>query len=121
MAGDSGRAHGKALKKILHIGEGMSEFIRANSYAPENYLEGFVLESSDENNAVFCNPSCSVQKARVQKGLSEYPCRDAALSYLQNFANQIDPRITVECIVAPPGLHTETCYCKWQFTVNEGA
>ncbi len=44
MMGDLGRAHGRAFKKILHIGEGMSEFIRGIIFAPEIYLEGLVLE-----------------------------------------------------------------------------
>ena len=116
LIGDVGKAHGKVFKKIFHIGEGISEFIRASTYAPENYLEGYVLESCDENHATFYNPSCSVQKARLQKGLKEYPCKDMGIRYFENFAKQIDPRITLECVVAPPDQHPEDVNCKWRVT-----
>ena len=119
LMGDLGRKQAKFLKKILNTGEGISELGRAINYAPENYLESYVLESRDENHAVYSNPSCSVQKARVQRGLREYPCREVGLSYLQNFAKQIDPRITVECIIAPPDPHPPDMFCKWRFHLEE--
>jgi hypothetical protein len=119
LMGDLGRSHARALKRVFKIGQGISELIKASVFAPENYLEGYVLEYSDENHAMYYNPSCSVQKARVLRGLSEYPCRDIGISYLGNFSKQIDPRITVQCIVAPPDPHPEDCYCRWMFTLNK--
>lgn len=116
--GEVGRAHAKRIKKIFNIGEGISECIKASAYAPENFIEDFRIETQDEKHAIFYNPSCTAQKARVKRCLNEYPCKEAGILYFSNFFNEIDENITFSCIVAPPDDHPDDCYCKWRIDVS---
>ena len=109
-----GRSHAKRIKKIFNIGGGLSGFVNAFRFVPENFVEDFEILEQTEKYIVFCNPSCSAQKARIREGKSEYPCKESAILYFTNFACEIDPNIQLSCIMCPPDSHPDNCYCKWR-------
>lgn len=120
FASDIGRSQAKSLKKILNIGSGIAGLMEAFRFVPENFLEPFEITERSESHVVIKNPSCTVQKARLKKGLKEYPCKDVATLYFAAFAREIDPAIHLDCLVCPPDdSHKATC--QWRFTISERA
>ncbi|MFB0559650.1 MAG: DUF6125 family protein, partial [Candidatus Lokiarchaeia archaeon] len=52
--------------------------------------------------AIYRITSCRTQKARLKKGVGEFPCKTVRWTYLKEFAKAFNPEIEVRCIVCPP-------------------
>lgn len=109
----------RALKKLYGYGQGslaeLMEALQRTSWSLDQKNKEIEV---GEKEAVYRVRRCATQGARLRKGLSEFPCKRVRHGYLEIFAREINPAISMTCRFCPPDPHPDDAWCEWVFTIE---
>lgn len=116
-----GVTEARRLKRVLNIGEGggIPALVKALNF--QIWVPGMDYEFPEvtEKSVVFNVTDCTPQKARIRDKRGEFPCKPVGVALFKKFAETIDPRLNMKCLVCPPDSHPENVWCSWEFRLEE--
>jgi len=116
-----GRMGGLAAKEIKERfpleQEGVARVLEALSYFPWTVIVGYDMAVTADV-ATIRVPYCPPQAARLRMGKGEFPCKTMHMGEFNNFVREIDERVEVHCLMAPPDPHPEDLYCEWELRLK---
>ncbi len=117
-----GRMGGLAAKEIRDRfpleEEGVAKVLEALSYFPWTMIVEHEVEQSGDRARIQVT-RCPPQEARLRMGKGEFPCKSRHLTEWGNFVKEIDERVELHCLMAPPDPHPEDVWCEWELRLQE--
>lgn len=110
-----GQAEAKVLKRFLSLDRvtTLEEVCRIYLLTPVFANLGGKAEIRGDK-CLLSVTDCHPQKARIRKGLGEFPCRTVGRAYFESLLAELNPDIRFRCIVCPPDEHPDDLWCEWE-------
>jgi hypothetical protein len=114
-----GKLEARRLKKLFNFnGDNLSilaKYLKLSAWVLD-LEDKEIIEEKDK--IIIRNIKCRIQDTRIQKGLSEFSCKNVRWGFLKSFTSEINPDIDVVCEVCPPDKHDENIWCEWIFKMS---
>jgi hypothetical protein len=98
--------------------KGLDGLVKALSYYPWTRITGYEIKK-DAGKITLTVAHCPPQEGRIKSGLGEFPCKKMHIKDFSAFAKEIDERIEIRCVHAPPDEHLKERFCEWVFTLRK--
>jgi len=113
-----GKIVARDIKEKFNVHKkGLDGFLQVQRYYYWAILTRYNVEKSD-GELIITVPHCPPQEARLKKDMGEFNCKTMHRREFEAMAGEIDERIRVECIFAPPDPHPTDIFCKWRITIG---
>lgn len=113
---EMGGRSAREIKKRFKIDEkGLEGFEKDVKLFPWCKILGYEFEKL-EDRLIIRIKNCLPQIARLKSGREIFPCKEMHRREFRAFAKEIDDRIEVKCIHAPPEIGDY--FCEWEFKVR---
>jgi hypothetical protein len=114
-----GKNEAKILKRFLSIEtvKTYEEICRVYLLTPVYSNLGGQAEIRD-GKCYLSVTDCHPQKARVKKGMGEFPCKPVGIAYFDGFLKELNPDIRYKCMVCPPDPHADKLWCQWEVWIE---
>ena len=115
----SAREARRIMKRLaIEPGGGLSALSRALRFRLSAHVNDQQFEFVDSNCLVVRVHHCRVQSTRRWKGMPVLPCKQFVQAAYASFAQTIDPRLKVRCLLGPPDPHPEDLWCAWEYRLQ---
>lgn len=106
----------REIKKRFEVNEkGLEGFEKAMKFFPWCRILNYEFEKLGDRLMIRVK-NCLPQIARVKSGRGIFPCKEMQFRLFRAFAKEIDERIEVNCIYAPP--EKGDYFCEWEFRIR---
>jgi hypothetical protein len=99
-------------------GEGVARVLEALSYFPWFVIVEHQVQETADGIRIRVR-RCPPQEARLKMGRGEFPCKARHLEEWTSFAEEVDERVQVHCLMAPPDPYPEELFCEWELRLKE--
>jgi hypothetical protein len=109
----------KYLKQMFSLGSNLDDLAKAlrfTSWALDHPSKEIEING---DTLIFRITDCHTQKARKEKLLPEFSCKNVRGKYLKIFVEKFNPDIDVRCNICPPDEHPDNIWCEWCFTMKK--
>jgi len=115
-----GRNEAKIIKKFLSIDKvsTLEEICRVYLLTPVFGNLGAQAKIRD-GRCYLSVTDCYPQKARIKKGMGEFPCKSVGVAYFDGLLKEMGSTIQYQCCVCPPDDHSDTLWCEWEVWIDE--
>ena len=118
---DYGTVEAKRLMKALNIAEGggipaLVKALNFQIWVPDMECE---FQEVTDKKVVFNITDCTPQKLRLRDNRGEFACKPVGVALFNKFAEGIDPRLSMRCLVCPPDKHPDDLWCSWEFRLED--
>ncbi|MEM2726848.1 MAG: DUF6125 family protein [Archaeoglobaceae archaeon] len=114
---EMGGRSAREIKKRFGVDEkGLVGFEKAMKFFPWCRILGYEFERLGDR-LIIRVKNCLPQIARIKSGRGVFPCKEMHLREFRAFAKEIDERIEVKCIYAPPEMKEN--FCEWEFRLSD--
>ncbi|UCB61068.1 MAG: hypothetical protein JSW72_03165 [Candidatus Bathyarchaeota archaeon] len=115
-----GKIESRELKETLGIkNNDVAALLQALGHTTWALYQTEKESEASGNRGVFRVKRCRTQETRINRGLSEFPCKKVRFGYLQSFTEEFNSNIEVACTTCPPSPHPKDVMCEWVFTLRK--
>jgi hypothetical protein len=117
--GQFGKSEAKQLKKILMIDvvSNLEEICRI--YLLTSVFGNLGARAEIRGKRCYLSVTdCHPQKARIRKGMGEFPCKSVGIAYFDGFLKELSSDVKYTCVVCPPDEHSDKLWCQWEVWIE---